>query len=122
MKKYLIALSLVGLVTSSCYEKLNIAPPNAITDEQVKELLATADDETIEVILGGVAGGLPTEILKNNSKGGALEYRYGSYFGMLPMRSFEGNDVVFGQQATASGFGRDEYALTDFRTANSTRN
>ena len=122
MKKYLIALSLVGLVTSSCYEKLNIAPPNAITDEQVKELLATADDETIEVILGGVAGGLPTEILKNNSKGGALEYRYGSYFGMLPMRSFEGNDVVFGQHATASGFGRDEYALTDFRTANSTRN
>ena len=69
MKRYLIALSLVGLVTSSCYEKLNIAPPNAITDEQVKELLATADDETIEVILGGVAGGLPTEILKNNSKG-----------------------------------------------------
>ena len=50
MKKYLIALSLVGLVTSSCYEKLNIAPPNAITDEQVKELLATADDETIEVM------------------------------------------------------------------------
>lgn len=103
MKKYLIALSLVGLVTSSCYEKLNIAPPNAITDEQVKELLATADDETIEVILGGVAGGLPTEILKNNSKGGALEYRYGSYFGMLPMRSFEGNDVVFDNKRPQAG-------------------
>ena len=29
MKKYLIALSLVGLATTSCYEKLNIAPPNA---------------------------------------------------------------------------------------------
>ena len=27
MKKYLIALSLVGLVSTSCYEKLNIAPP-----------------------------------------------------------------------------------------------
>ena len=43
MKKYLIALSLVGLVTTSCYEKLNIAPPNAITNEQVLELLKNGE-------------------------------------------------------------------------------
>ena len=46
MKKYLIALSLVGLVSTSCYEKLNIAPPNSITNEQVMELLRTGNDET----------------------------------------------------------------------------
>ena len=47
MKKYLIALSLVGLATTSCYEKLNIAPPNSITDEMVQELLRTADEKTV---------------------------------------------------------------------------
>ncbi len=55
MKKYLIALSLVGLATTSCYEKLNIAPPNAITDEQVQALLKTADEATVVTILGGMA-------------------------------------------------------------------
>ena len=33
MKKYLIALSALAFATTSCYEKLNIAPPNAITNE-----------------------------------------------------------------------------------------
>ena len=60
MKKYLIALSLVGLATTSCYEKLNIAPPNAITDEQVQALLKTADEATVVTILGGMADNIPT--------------------------------------------------------------
>ena len=51
MKKYLIALSLVGLVTTSCYEKLNITPPNAITNEQVMELLKNGNDETVTTIM-----------------------------------------------------------------------
>ena len=54
MKKYLIALSLVGLVTTSCYEKLNITPPNSITNEQVLKLLETADDKTIVTIMGAM--------------------------------------------------------------------
>ena len=60
MKKYLIALSLVGLATTSCYEKLNIAPPNSITDEMVQELLRTADEKTVVTILGGMADNIPT--------------------------------------------------------------
>ena len=43
MKKYLIALSLVGLATTSCYEKLNIAPPNRITNDQIQELLKSGE-------------------------------------------------------------------------------
>ena len=39
MKMYLIALALVGFATTSCYEKLNIAPPNRITNDQIQELL-----------------------------------------------------------------------------------
>ena len=43
MKKYLIALALVGFATTSCYEKLNIAPPNRITDDQIQELLKSGE-------------------------------------------------------------------------------
>ena len=43
MKKYLIALALVGFATTSCYEKLNIAPPNRITNDQIQELLKSGE-------------------------------------------------------------------------------
>jgi len=93
MKKYLIALSLVGLATTSCYEKLNIAPPNAITDEQVQALLKTADEATVVTILGGMADNIPTLF-----KGGGYttfnnQYFY-NYQAQLLCRNITGNDLV----------------------------
>ena len=70
MKKYLIALSLVGLVTTSCYEKLNITPPNAITNEQVLELLKNGNDETVTTIMGALADGLNAEFKHTGSLNG----------------------------------------------------
>ena len=43
MKKYLIALSALAFATTSCYEKLNIAPPNRITNDQIQELLKSGE-------------------------------------------------------------------------------
>ena len=71
MKKYLIALSALAFATTSCYEKLNIAPPNAITNEMVGELLKTADDATVETIMGAIADALPPLMY-----GGGYNYRY----------------------------------------------
>ena len=53
MKKYLIALALVGFATTSCYEKLNIAPPNRITNDQIQELLKS-NPEKAEAIMSRV--------------------------------------------------------------------
>ncbi|WP_370806540.1 hypothetical protein [Alistipes indistinctus] len=96
MKKYLIALSLVGLVTTSCYEKLNITPPNSITNEQVLKLLETADDKTIVTIMGAMADALPGQI-----NGGGYDQwgnQYVSNFaGQLCCKDFTGNDVVVGK-------------------------
>ena len=94
MKKYLIALSLVGLVTTSCYEKLNIAPPNSITDEMVQELLRTADEKTVVTILGGMADNIPTLF-----KGGGYStfngpYYFYDYQQQLVLRNITGNDLV----------------------------
>ena len=94
MKKYLIALSLVGLATTSCYEKLNIAPPNSITDEMVQELLRTADEKTVVTILGGMADNIPTLF-----KGGGYStfngpYYFYDYQQQLVLRNITGNDLV----------------------------
>ena len=96
MKKYLIALSVLALATTSCYEKLNIAPPNAITNEQVQELLKTADDETVQTILGAIANTLKPEMY-----GSGYNFRYsgnldGTWSGQLIARLSCGNDIVEG--------------------------
>ena len=104
MKRYLIALSLVGLVTTSCYEKLNITPPNSITNEQVLKLLETADDKTIVTIMGAMADALPGQI-----NGGGYDQwgnQYVSNFaGQLCCKDFTGNDVVVGKEPPTGDLG-----------------
>lgn len=96
MKKYLIALSALAFATTSCYEKLNIAPPNAITNEMVQELLKTADEATTVTIMGAIADALPPLMY-----GSGYNYRFsgnidGSWSGQLVMRTLSGNDVAYG--------------------------
>lgn len=96
MKKYLIALSALAFATTSCYEKLNIAPPNAITNEMVAELLKTADDATVVTIMGAIADGLPPHMY-----GAGYNTRYsgridGTWSGQLAIRALSGNDVAYG--------------------------
>lgn len=102
MKKYLIALSALAFATTSCYEKLNIAPPNSITNEMVQELLKTADEATTVTIMGAIADALPPLMY-----GGGYNYRYsgtidGSWSGQLVMRTLSGNDVAYGYLAQPS--------------------
>lgn len=105
MKKYLIALSALAFATTSCYEKLNIAPPNGITNEMVQELLKTADDATVVTILGAIADALPPHMY-----GGGYNTRYsgqidGTWSGQLAIRALSGNDVGYGYLSIPS----DEY-------------
>lgn len=102
MKKYLIALSALAFATTSCYEKLNIAPPNNITNEMVQELLKTADDATLVTILGAMADALPPHMY-----GGGYNTRYssqidGSWSGQLAIRALSGNDVAYGYLSNPS--------------------
>lgn len=96
MKKYLIALSALAFATTSCYEKLNIAPPNSITNEMVQDLLKTADEATTVTIMGAIADALPPLMY-----GSGYNTRYsgqidGSWSGQLAIRSLSGNDVAYG--------------------------
>ena len=121
MKKYLIALSLVGLVTTSCYEKLNIAPPNAITNEQVQKLLETADDETVVNIMGAMADGLNGQFKSTTSLNGWSNDDFSWTQALEVQRGFSGNDIVI-SNAAPTGTDLLMYNFTSIRTADAFQN
>lgn len=114
MKKYIILFALIGVIFASCSKELDITPPNSITEEQIKELLASGDDETIKQVLGGLADALPAFFHVSAIYGtGSADGRYYTSQGLDVMRNLEGNDIVFGTKTT-SAFGFAEYNFNDF--------
>ena len=105
MKKYLIVLSLVGLVTTSCYEKLNITPPNNITNEQVMKLLETANSETVVTIMGALADALPQAVKSGGYATFNNYYSAYDYQGQDMVRGSTGNDIVVGNTTPSGDLG-----------------
>src|SRR5690606_39655680 len=100
--RYLIALVMMAILATSCNKKLNIAPPDNIIDEQVRELLRTADEETVKSLLKSIADGLPPHM-----RGGGYNFRFSNmidntWSGQLSARMMLGNDVVVGNWAIPS--------------------
>ena len=122
MKNYIIIIiAAVALTAVSCSRELDVTPPNAITNEQVYDLLTNSDDATRETILGGIAASLPLLVSQPLAGMGSLDYRHYHYTGMAVMRGFEGNDMVFGNNtATSAIFGTDEYRWVSIRTSTGT--
>ncbi len=105
MKKYLLALTLVGLVATSCYEKLNIAPPNNITNEQIMELLEDADDETVVTIIGAMATSIRDAVKAGGFASFTPIYYPNSYVSQFMMRTLSGNDLVLGRTEPGGDIG-----------------
>jgi len=69
MKKYLrvgIYAVIFGGFLAACSSKLDVTPPNNITDEQIKEILASGDEEDIAVIMSGLASNLDANFRLNS--------------------------------------------------------
>lgn len=114
MKKYFILFALIGVIFASCSKELDITPPNSITEEQIKALLASGDDETIKQVLGGLADALPAYFHVSAIYGtGTADGRYYTSQGLDVMRNLEANDIVFGTKTTTA-FGFAEYNFNDF--------
>lgn len=112
MKKLLIILVAYSFLTG-CSKKLDIAPPNSITDEQIQELLKKGDAATIDLIIGGMANNMPRIINGSGTGVAGSDGRYNNILGLFAMRNLEANDVVFGGKPL-TGFGGDEYRFLDF--------
>ncbi len=112
---------LAGLLFS-CAGELDMTPPNSITDEQIKEILASGDAKKIDLIMGSMANGMPGQLNSSGiSGGGTADSRYRSCQGLDAMRNLEGNDIVFGDKNLAI-FGSDEYYLRDFTSTSVDKN
>ncbi|MDR3194950.1 MAG: RagB/SusD family nutrient uptake outer membrane protein [Tannerella sp.] len=127
MKK-LIILGLVGWAVwtaVSCGDQLDVTPPNAITNEQVAALLATADSAQRENILKGITGDLPMLISRVQVEGGN-DWRNQFYVSLLNVRAIMGNDAVMATQArldrTSPPYGKEQYTFVNQRTSTSSFN
>lgn len=115
MKNYIIGIVLLaGMIFFSCADELDITPPNSITTEQIKEMLASGDTTKINLIMSGMANAMPELFNASGiSGGGTADPRYRSCQGLDAMRNLQGNDIIFGGRNLAI-FGSDEYYLRDF--------
>jgi hypothetical protein len=114
MKKYILSLLTAALLTS-CADKLEVTPPNSITDEQIRELLASGNEASIKLVLGSMANSMPLLFNFAGINGSGSADVYYSNQGLDVMRTLEGNDVVLGDGNGISGVsGSTEYQFGNF--------
>ncbi len=122
MKKYIIALAATAIF-SACSDKLEITPPNNITDEQIQKLLASGNADAIKLVMGSMANGMPQQFNVSGISGVGTADMYTSNQGLDMMRNLEGNDVVLGDiPGMSSGVGGPEYGMDNFVAASATKN
>ncbi|MDR2765112.1 MAG: RagB/SusD family nutrient uptake outer membrane protein [Tannerella sp.] len=91
MKKYIVILCMCLLGLASCDDKLDLAPANQITQEQIMELLASGDSSKIDLVLGGLASNLP--YVWHRDLGGS-DPLINSPLGLMYRHSLMGYDLV----------------------------
>lgn len=113
-KSIILGIASVALVMSSCASKLDVTPPNNITDEQIQDMILNGSDETKTMIMSALATPLVRYMNFSGINGvGGSDARYYSYQGLDWVRNIKGNDVVMGYDANAAELaGRSEYDFT----------
>jgi len=116
--------NIIGLLTvatlffSACSKDLNVPPPNNITDQQIKDLLASGDTTKIKLIIGSMANNMPLLFNFSGITGqGTANTSYYTNNGLAVMRTLEANDMVLGNQDGLSTLaGSIEYDLGNFQS------
>jgi hypothetical protein len=124
MRNYIIgSLAVALLFFSACSKKLDVAPPNNIQDQQIKDLLASGDTAKIRLIMGSMSNNMPLLFNVNGIYGmGSADPSYFTNQGLAVMRSLEGNDMVLGNQAGLGDLaGSAEYDLGNFQNSDNAR-
>jgi len=106
MKKYIISMLVAaafGFILPSCNDKLDVAPPNSLTDEQIESILASGDEDKISLIMSSLAADLDANFRLNSS--------VFSGFGSNPLNPIQNqdlfddlrcNDIVLGEATLGS--------------------
>lgn len=89
MKKYILTVAVLGLLGSACNSKLDVAPPNSITDEQINEVL----DKNLKTIVKPMSDALPSMFWQGLPGG---DFRISDLTSMhLWAMGIKSNDMVF---------------------------
>ena len=122
MKKYILAL-VATAIFSACSDKLEITPPNNITDEQIQKLLASGNAESIRLVMGSMANAMPQQFNFGGNPATGAGDMYSSSQGLDVMRNLEGNDIVFSDVLGLSAlWGAPEYGMDNFTSTASNKN
>jgi hypothetical protein len=96
MKKFITGLVISLAIITSCAERLDLAPENAITEEQIKEILASGNDAKIELILGGIANTIESKIHQFVDNQASADGQVNYVLAQGHMQNLYGNDIVIG--------------------------
>lgn len=98
MKKYILILSALTVLVS-CGKMLDVTPPNAITEEQVQNLMVNGTEAQQQMVLNAIASPMVKYFNYWNipcGSTGALAPMTYCYQGIEWARTLQGNDVAFG--------------------------
>ena len=113
MKRIIVISSVVfGLFfANACSGRLDVAPPNSITEEQVKDLINSEDPATRERIMTLMAAPMVKYFNFWGIQGqGTADPRYYEHQGLDWVRNIQGNDVALGYDSGVSSLaGKGEY-------------
>ncbi len=87
----------IGFLFSTCEDKLEVPPPNSLTDEMIQDILRSGDENKINLVLGSMAEGLDHNFKLNDSYSGFPDNPLNPLTNQDLWCNLRGNDIVLGE-------------------------
>jgi tetratricopeptide (TPR) repeat protein len=87
----------IGFLFSTCEDKLEVPPPNSLTDEMIQDILRSGDENKINLVLGSMAEGLDHNFKLNDSYSGFSNNPLNPLTNQDLWFNLMGNDIVLGE-------------------------
>lgn len=85
------------LVFQSCADRLNVTDPNSMTDDQIRELLASSDEAKVSATLEAIGSGLEAYIcLYHTTLSGGFSNSYANEFSVHLFRNVACENMIYG--------------------------
>lgn len=98
------------LVFQSCADKLDVTNPNALTDDQIRELLSSSDETKVNATLEAIGSGLEGYLcLSNNTLSGGFSNGYANEFSIHLFRDVACENMIYGDNTNSTTDGWASY-------------
>lgn len=109
------------LVFQSCADKLNVTNPNSMTDDQIRELLASSDEAKVNATLEAIGSGLEAFIcLYHTTLSGGFSNSYANEYSVHLFRDVACENMIYGDVSNSTTDGWANYYNHTYNPAKST--